>query len=84
MRTDLLEFPNTENENLRGIVTLPDKEITNAVICLHGFERCATTEKKFKTLADIFSRKTIATLRFDFSGCGLSDSDFKTTTIEKQ
>lgn len=84
MNTKLIEFSNTENQNLRGIVTLPNGEIKKGVICLHGFERCATTEKKFKTLADVLVENMIATLRFDFSGCGLSDGDFRFTTIEKQ
>jgi len=84
MKTELLEFPNNENQNIRGILTLPDKEAKKAIIYLHGFERCATTEKKFKTLSDTLTKKMATTLRFDFSGCGLSDGDFSLTTIDKQ
>jgi len=84
MDTKLIEFLNIENQKLRGIITTPDDEINNGIICLHGFERCSTTEKKFKSFADNLSNNHTATLRFDFSGCGLSDGDFKFTTIEKQ
>ncbi len=84
MKTKLIEFFNTANQNLRGIITLPVREIKSGVICLHGFERCSTTEKKFKMLADELASNGIATLRFDFSGTGLSDGDFKFTSIEKQ
>lgn len=84
MKTKLLEFPNKEGQNLRGILTFPSGEIVKSAVCLHGFERCSTTEKKFKTLSDILVKKMVATLRFDFSGCGLSDGDFSLTTIDRQ
>lgn len=69
---------------LRGVVTLPDDAVKEAVIFLHGFERAGSTESKFKHLADTLSQNGFATLRFDFSGCGLSDGDFRFTNIEKQ
>lgn len=84
MKTQLLEIPNNENQNLRGIISMPDYQIQKGIICLHGFERCSSTEKKFKALSDSLVEKMMAVLRLDFSGCGLSDGDFKFTTIEKQ
>jgi len=84
MKTQLLEFPNRENQNLRGILSLPNDEIKKAVICLHGFERCSTTEKKFKALSYSLANEMVGVLRLDFSGCGLSDGDCRFTTIEKQ
>lgn len=84
MNTKLLEFQNESNDLVRWIATLPDGEIKKGVICLHGFERSATTEKKFKALSDLLVKDMIATFRFDFSGCWISDWDFKVTTIEKQ
>lgn len=84
MKTKLTEFTNSWWDTLRWIISLPESEIAWWVICLSGFERSATTEKKFKTLADRMSEKMLATLRFDFSGLGLSDGDFRFTTIEKQ
>ncbi len=84
MKTHVLEISNSEHQTLRGIITLPDDEIRKGVICLHGFERCSSTEKKFKALADNCAEKGIAVLRLDFVGCGLSDGDFRGTTIAKQ
>lgn len=84
MKTQLLEISNGENQNLRGIISMPDDQIQKGVICLHGFERCSSTEKKFKALSDSLVEKMIAVLRLDFSGCSLSDGDFRFTTIEKQ
>ncbi len=84
MKTQLLEIPNGGNQNLRGIVSFPDSKIQKGIICLHGFERCSTTEKKFKALSDSLVKNGIAVLKLDFSGCGLSDGDFSYTTIENQ
>lgn len=67
MKTQLLEFLNGENKILRGILALPNKEIHKTIICLHGFERCSSTEKKFKTLSDSLVEKKAAVLRLDFS-----------------
>jgi hypothetical protein len=71
MTTKLLKI----NSN-RGI--LLDNNSDSIVLMLGGFERSATTEKKFKTLADGLS---LSSFRFDFSGVGLSDGDFSGTTI---
>lgn len=51
------------------------------MICLHRFERVSTTEKKFKKLADKLAERKIPSFRFDYTGCGLSDGDFKYTTV---
>ena len=84
MKTRLVEFSNLESQSLRGVLSIPEGEVKGALLCLHGFERAGTTEKKFKRLADALADNKVATLRFDFSGCGLSDGDFKRTTVERQ
>ena len=53
-------------------------------VFLQGFERNATVEKKSKNTALALARRNIASLRFDASGCGLSDGDFSKTTIIKR
>lgn len=84
MKTILHEFFNDSHSLLRGVLTLPEWEIGAWIVCVWGFERNATTEKKNKKIADALVDQGVATLRFDFSGCGLSDWDFSTMSIEKQ
>ena len=82
MQTSLIEFKNSENELLRGILTKSNnKEL--AVLMVGGFERSATTEVKFKAIADRLDKINISTFRFDNSGCGLSDGNFSNITIKK-
>lgn len=82
LQTKLIEFKNKNNDLLRGI--LAQKNSTKrAVLMCGGFERSATAEKKFKVLADKLAEKDIASLRFDYTGCGLSDGDFSKITVER-
>ena len=81
MKTKLVEFKNNRQDILRGIYTFSENNNSkNCVICLSGFERNATTEKKFKKIADEISN-SMPVLRLDFTGCGLSDGDFRNTTL---
>ena len=83
MATKLLEFENYKKEILRGIlVENPDSDKNYVVVMLGGFERSATSEKKFKALADKLALKGIASFRFDAPDCGLSDGDFYPMTTE--
>ncbi|MCR4323271.1 MAG: lysophospholipase [Candidatus Azambacteria bacterium] len=80
--TKLIEFHSAHEEVLRGILVSGDV-CKSAVLLCGGFERSATTEQKFKTLADELAKRGIASLRFDHAGCGLSDGDFTHTTIQR-
>ena len=83
MKTEIVEFKNSKDDILRGVYTSSENNISkNCVICLSGFERNATTEKKFKKIADEISKGSTAVLRLDFTGCGLSDGDFRNTTLD--
>jgi len=78
--TQLIEFNNRQGETLRGLF---DKaKSTRGIIFVHGFER-TTIESKFKNIIDKLKGK-INFFRFDFSGCGLSDGNFKNLTLKKQ
>ena len=81
METKLIEFKNQNQEILRGIIIVPNGKINSGAVFVHGFERNATIEKKFKGMSGALAERGIISLRFDFSGCGLSDGDFSKTTI---
>ncbi|MCK5320835.1 alpha/beta hydrolase [Candidatus Parcubacteria bacterium] len=81
-QTKLIEFKNGDGSILRGIFVF-GKKTEKAVLMCGGFERSATTEKKFKVLADELANQNIASLRFDYSGCGLSDGDFARITVQR-
>lgn len=82
LQTKLVEFSNKTNDLIRGIL-LSSGDSAKAVLMCGGFERSATTEKKFKVLADKLAENNISSLRFDSTGCGLSDGDFSTVTVER-
>ncbi len=76
----LVEFTNKTNDLLRGVLLLSDSSKKIVLMC-GGFERSTTTEKKFKVLADKLIERDISSLRFDHTGCGLSDGDFSKITV---
>ncbi len=79
-QTKLVEFTNKTNDILRGILMKKD-DSRKAVLMCGGFERSTTTEKKFKILADKLIERDISSLRFDHTGCGLSNGDFSKITV---
>jgi len=83
METQLIEFQNTENKILRGILIKKREKSSKGVIFISGFERNGTTEPKFKDLADRLISDGVPSLRFDFSGLGLSDGNFRDTTLDR-
>ena len=81
---NLYETIGPEGNLLRGILSIPANTIKSGLICIHGFERCSTTEKKFKEITTLASLSNISSLRLDFSGCGLSDGNFGSFTVAKR
>jgi esterase/lipase len=79
--TELVEFHNNDNKLLRGLLLRQGNK--KLVLMCGGFERHATTEPKFKKLADLLADNKISSFRFDYSGCGLSDGDFLQTTVKR-
>lgn len=77
--TKLIEFQAKTGETLRGLIDEADSK--KAIIFVHGFER-TTVEAKFKNFVDALKGK-VNLFRFDFSGCGLSDGEFKDLTVDK-
>ncbi len=80
MKTSLIEIP-YQFHHLRGI-GVGIQESDHLVLMLHGFERNASAEPKFKMAADELASKNISSLRLDYSACGLSDGDFLPTSVE--
>jgi len=80
VKTKLIEFKTEFGNILRGIFV--DVKSKRGVICLHGFERNATAEPKFKFLSDSLAEKGISSFRFDYTGTGISDGDFSKISIE--
>lgn len=79
METELVEFAGASGNTLRGIL-LRRGTSERVVLMLHGFERAASTEPKFKHLADALGQAGIASFRLDFTGCALSDGNFQQNT----
>lgn len=83
MNTKLLEFKNKKNDILRGVFVSADETKKDyIVVMLGGFERAATTERKFKALADKLTQKNIDSFRFDVADVGLSDGNFYHSTTQ--
>lgn len=58
INTKIIEFTNINDEIIRWVETSAnpyDANSNNLLVCIHGFERCSTTEKKFKSIADKLS-----------------------------
>lgn len=80
--TELIQFQNKNNKTLRGIFVSKEGN-KKIVVMVSGFERKATTEKKFKALSDGLVSKGVDCFRFDWEGLGLSDGDFSEFTVER-
>jgi esterase/lipase len=84
MKEKLVIFKNKKGERLFGILTLPERKGKfPAVMMVHGFSK-TKSERKFVELAQKLAENRIASLRFDFSGCGDSEGKFEEMSISKQ
>lgn len=82
MKTSLIEFKNPRNNTLRGVLVSVDDQKDHVVVMLGGFERQASTERKFKLLSDELTKQNIDSFRFDVADVGLSDGDFYQMTTQ--
>jgi dipeptidyl aminopeptidase/acylaminoacyl peptidase len=77
-------FKNSEGKRLWGVLSLPGKEKkAPAVIIAHGFNG-SKSNRKFVAIGRKFAQYGIATLRFDFSGCGDSEGNFENMKISQE
>jgi len=72
---------NNKNQQLVGILHKPKtkKKVPLVIVC-HGFW-ASKTRPRFVELGRELEKNDIATLRFDFAGCGDSQGDFKKTNL---
>jgi len=69
--------------SIKGALNFPDLKNPSFVITCHGLFSSMESEK-FTAIAKTFTASGIATIRFDFSGCGRSSGDISDTTVSKR
>lgn len=77
---------NSDGYELYGVMHLPykmsEKKPVPAVVFCHGFTGTKVEAHRiFVTMARVLEKHRIASLRFDFRGCGDSSGDFMRTTV---
>jgi len=78
MRTERFEFPNAQGEKLAATLDLPLGKPMAFALFAHCFT-CGNDMLAAKRIAERLSINGIATLRFDFTGLGGSESEFANT-----
>lgn len=76
-----IDFQNSKGLNLTGILHLPRKRTEYAIAVSHGFTATKDRPRLIK-LSESLSEAGFAVLRFDFGGCGESES--RDITIKHQ
>jgi len=80
MPSEKYEFKGADGQLLVGNIELPEEEISAYAVFAH----CFTCSKDFvasRTIAKALAARSIATLRFDFTGLGNSEGDFSNTNF---
>jgi fermentation-respiration switch protein FrsA (DUF1100 family) len=62
----------SDDLKLQGVLTTPESDSWPLVIFCHGF-LSHKDSSKYRQLAQVFALESIATVRFDFRGCGESE-----------
>jgi fermentation-respiration switch protein FrsA (DUF1100 family) len=68
---------------LRAVLHTPDTASWPLVILCHGFLSYKDSSK-YRQLAQIFARESIATVRFDFRGCGESEGLLSESSVSRR
>lgn len=76
---------NESRERLVGLQTFPERkeEQYPAVVLVHGFGVRKEEGGLFDDLARHLSQKALVVFRFDFSGCGESEGEYRETSLSK-
>jgi fermentation-respiration switch protein FrsA (DUF1100 family) len=68
---------------LQAVLMTPDAAPWPLIILCHGF-LSHKDSSKYKQLAQVFARESIATVRFDFRGCGESEGLLSESSISRR
>jgi dipeptidyl aminopeptidase/acylaminoacyl peptidase len=68
---------------LQGVLTAPESDFWPLVILCHGL-LSHKDSSKYKQLAQIFAQESIATVRFDFRGCGDSEGLLAESSVSRR
>ena len=68
---------------LQAVLNTPDSSYWPLIVLCHGF-LSHKDSSKYKLLAQIFARESIATVRFDFRGCGESEGLLSESSISRR
>jgi fermentation-respiration switch protein FrsA (DUF1100 family) len=80
MRSERLQFPGRNGQNLAARLNLPDGQPLGTALFAHCFT-CGKDVVAAGRIAAGLAARGIATLRFDFTGLGSSDGDFSNTNF---
>ena len=73
----------SDDLKLQGVLTTPESDSWLLVILCHGF-LSHKDSSKYKQLAQIFAQESIATVRFDFRGCGESEGLLAESSVSRR
>ena len=73
----------SDDLKLQGVLTAPESDSWPLVILCHGF-LSHKDSSKYRQLAQIFAQESIATVRFDFRGCGESEGLLAESSISRR
>ena len=68
---------------LRAVLNSPDTSYWPLIVLCHGF-LSHKDSSKYRLLAQVFAREAIATVRFDFRGCGESEGLLSESSISRR
>ena len=73
----------SDDLKLQGVLTAPESDSWPLVILCHGF-LSNKDSSKYRQLAQIFAVESIATVRFDFRGCGDSEGLLAESSVSRR
>ena len=82
MREQSLEII-SDNLKLQAVLVTPDADPWPLIVLCHGF-LSHKDSSKYRLLAQVCARESIATVRFDFRGCGESEGLLSESSISRR